>query len=76
MTGLLLDTQLTETQHEWLNLIEVSGNALLSLVSTSYHHSTPIRPHTLTAGYDTTRHAQHTHAQMIFLTWQRWKAGR
>jgi signal transduction histidine kinase len=34
MTGLLLDTQLTETQLEWLNLIEVSGNALLSLVST------------------------------------------
>ncbi len=72
MTGLLLDTQLTETQHEWLNLIEVSGNALLSLVSTSYHHSTPIRPHTLTT-HDTTRT---THTQMIFLTWQRWKAGR
>jgi hypothetical protein len=34
MTGLLLDTQLNETQHEWLHLIEVSGNALLSLVST------------------------------------------
>ena len=54
MTGLLLDTQLTEIQHEWLNLIEVSGNALLSLVSTSHHHSTPIRPHTLTA-HNTTR---------------------
>jgi signal transduction histidine kinase len=34
MTGLMLDTQLTETQQEWLNLIELSGNALFSLVST------------------------------------------
>jgi len=33
MTGLLLDTQLTQTQQEWLSLIEVSGNALLSLVN-------------------------------------------
>jgi signal transduction histidine kinase/FixJ family two-component response regulator len=33
MTGLLLDTQLTETQHEWLHLIDLSGNALLSLVN-------------------------------------------
>jgi signal transduction histidine kinase len=34
MTGLLVDTQLTEPQHEWLNLIQLSSKALLSLVST------------------------------------------
>jgi signal transduction histidine kinase len=37
MTGLLLESQLTDTQREWLELLEISGNTLLTLVGT--HHS-------------------------------------
>jgi signal transduction histidine kinase len=32
MTGLLLESQLTDTQREWLELLEISGNTLLTLV--------------------------------------------
>jgi signal transduction histidine kinase len=69
MTGLLLDTQLTETQHEWLHLIDLSGNALLALVSTYLARlccrQIIIFRIIIIMFY----------AQMIFLTWQRWKAG-
>ena len=40
MTGLLLESQLTDTQREWLELLEISGNTLLTLVGT--HRSTTL----------------------------------
>ncbi len=36
MTGLLLESQLTDTQREWLELLEISGNTLLTLVGTRH----------------------------------------